>query len=189
MLEETNRLTQLVDSLLNMSRAEAGRISLQIASVPLLHFCSEVAGLLEVMAEEKEQTLTVEGDSTVFVNGDRTILRQAIVKLIDNAVKFSPRGGKIRIRVSVSGPNALLEVHDDGPGISAEHQQRVFERFYRVEKARTRGEGGAGLGLSISQWAIALHGGTVDLVSEPGHGSTFRIWLPQLTPANTNDIT
>jgi signal transduction histidine kinase len=85
--------------------------------VPRLHFCSEVAGLLEVMAEEKEQTLTVEGDSTVFVNGDRTILRQAIVKLIDNAVKFSPRGGKIRIRVSVSGPNALLEVHDDGPGI------------------------------------------------------------------------
>jgi signal transduction histidine kinase len=76
-----------------------------------------VAGLLEVMAEEKEQMVTVEGDSTVFVNGDRTILRQAIVKLIDNAVKFSPRGGKIRIRVSVSGPNALLEVHDDGPGI------------------------------------------------------------------------
>jgi heavy metal sensor kinase len=180
MLEETNRLTRLVDSLLTMSRADAGRITLQMTAVSLLDLATEAAGLLEVLAEEREQTLHVEGTGSTLVNADRTILRQALVNLIDNAVKFSPLKGDIHIRVFDEGTEAVLEVRDSGLGISSEHQQKIFERFYRIDKARTRSEGGAGLGLSIAQWAVSVHRGTIEVKSEPGAGSIFRIRLPKL---------
>jgi heavy metal sensor kinase len=179
MLEETSRLTRLVDSLLTMSRADAGRVQLHLAEVCLLDLVRESAALLEVLAEEKEQTLQVEGDALLTVMADRTILRQALVNLIDNAVKYSPVDGSILIHVANSQQNAVIEVQDSGPGIPPEHRSRIFERFYRVDKARTRAEGGTGLGLSIAEWAVAVHGGTIEVQCEPGPGSIFRIRLPR----------
>jgi heavy metal sensor kinase len=179
MLEETNRLTRLVDSLLTLSRADAGGIQLHLTDMSLLDLVRESAGLLEVLAEEKEQTLRVEGDGSLRVIADRTILRQALVNLIDNAVKYSPAGGSIRIRVMDNERDGVVEVQDSGPGIPAEHRNRIFERFYRVDKARTRAEGGTGLGLSIAQWAVTAHGGSIEVQCEPGIGSTFCLHLPK----------
>jgi heavy metal sensor kinase len=179
MLEETNRLTRLVDSLLTLSRADAGRIHLHLTEMSLLDLVRESAALLEVLAEEKEQRLTVEGDASLTVIADRTILRQALVNLIDNAVKYSPARGSIGIRVSDNERYGVVEVQDSGPGIAAEHRGRIFERFYRVDKARTRAEGGTGLGLSIAQWAVTAHGGTIEVRCEPGLGSIFCIHLPR----------
>jgi heavy metal sensor kinase len=178
MLEETNRLTQLVDSLLTMARADAGRIQLHQVDVNLFDLADESVGLLEVLAEEKKQTIRVDGDRSVTVTADRTLLRQAIVNLLHNAVKYSPDGSEIQVRVREIGSNAILEVQDKGPGIPLEHRGRIFERFYRVDKSRARVAGGAGLGLSIAQWAIAMHAGTIEVQCEPGPGSTFRICLP-----------
>jgi signal transduction histidine kinase len=110
---------------------------------------------------------------------DRTILRQALINLIDNAVKYSPVEGTILIRVANNEQNVVIEVQDSGSGIPAEHRSRIFERFYRVDKARTRAEGGTGLGLSIAQWAVAAHGGTIEVQSDHGSGSIFRVRLPK----------
>lgn len=187
MLEETNRLTKLVDSLLIMSRADAGCVPLHFAPVSLLELATESANLLEVLAEEKRQSIHIEGDAAIQVDADRTILRQALVNLIDNAVKFSPERGAIQIRVYENMTNAIMEIQDSGPGIPAEHRTRIFERFYRVDKARARQEGGTGLGLSIVQWAITALRGTVEVDCEHGPGSTFRIRLPRHTSAKADE--
>jgi heavy metal sensor kinase len=179
MLEETGRLTGLVDSLLTISRADAGQFQLRLVETGLLDLTKEAAAVLEVLAEEKTQTLQVEGDSSLTVVADRTILRQALINLIDNAVKYSPVKGTILIRVANNEQNVVIEVQDSGSGIPAEHRSRIFERFYRVDKARTRAEGGTGLGLSIAQWAVAAHGGTIEVQSDHGSGSIFRVRLPK----------
>jgi signal transduction histidine kinase len=116
----------------------------------------------------------------VTVKADRTILKQALVNLIDNAVKYSPTKSKILIRVLGNQREAIVEVEDSGPGIPAEHRSRIFERFYRVDKARSRAEGGTGLGLSIAQWAVTAHGGTIEVQCDPDRGSIFRIHLPKV---------
>jgi heavy metal sensor kinase len=178
MLEEANRLTRLVDSLLTMSRADAGRIPLQYTEFPLLDLAKEAAGLMEVLAEEKNQSMIIEGDDGIVVRGDRLILRQALINLLDNAVKYSPDGGRVEIRVGSDVGEAFVDIRDSGPGISLEHRSRVFERFYRVDKSRSRAAGGAGLGLSISEWAVQAHGGRIELDCDRGPGCTFRIRMP-----------
>ncbi len=178
MLEEVDRLTRLVESLLTISRADAGHIQLQKSSVVLLDLAQESAALLDVLAEEKNQTIVVGGDPSVTIWADRLILRQALINLIDNAVKYSPAGGKIRVQVHAANGNAVVEILDSGPGIPPEHAQKVFERFYRVDKARSRAEGGAGLGLSIVQWAVSAHGGKVELKQDTAPGCAFLIHLP-----------
>jgi signal transduction histidine kinase len=179
MLEETNRLTQLVDSLLTMARADAGRIQLHPVDVNLFDLADESVGLLEVLAEEKLQTIRMDGNRSITVSADRTLLRQAIVNLLHNAVKYSPDRSEVQVRVRETESSAIVEVQDNGPGIPLEHRARIFERFYRVDRSRTRVAGGAGLGLSIAQWAISMHAGTIEVQCEPGPGSTFRICLPK----------
>jgi signal transduction histidine kinase len=178
MLEEANRLTKLVDSLLTMSRADAGRIPLQQTDFSLLDMAKEAGGVIEVLAEEKNQRMSIEGDARIVLRADRLILRQALINLLDNAVKYSPRGGRIDVRTGERSGAAFIDVQDSGPGIADEHRAHVFDRFYRVEKSRSRGEGGAGLGLSISRWAVEAHGGRIELDSNQGTGCTFRMWIP-----------
>ena len=187
MLEEAGRLTRLVESLLAISRADAGSIELHRVQTPLLPLAREAAALVEVLADEKGQRLTVDGDDSATAYVDPLILRQALVNLIDNGIKYSPAGGTIRVRVEARPSQSLVEVADSGPGISAEDQQRVFERFYRVDKARSRESGGAGLGLPIVRWAVEAHGGAIDLESRPGCGSTFRLRLPVAQAASASD--
>jgi signal transduction histidine kinase len=178
MLEEANRLTQLVDSLLLMSRADAGRIPLQFTEFVLLDLAQESGAVMEVLAEEKKQTMSVHGDSHVIIHGDRVILRQALINQLDNAVKYSPEQGCVEVQVGALDGEAFVNVSDTGPGIPAEHRSKIFDRFYRVDKSRSRVDGGAGLGLSISQWAVQAHGGRIEVDCDRGPGCTFRILLP-----------
>jgi len=182
MLEEVDRLTRLVESLLVLSRADAGHVQLHRADSSLLSVAEEAASTLEVLAEEKRQKIDVEGSRDLVVSADRLILRQATVNLLDNAIKYSPAESSIVLRVyRGEGKTAILEVIDEGPGIPAEHQPYVFDRFYRVDKARTRDWGGAGLGLSIARWAVEAHGGQISLLHHNGKGTTFRVILPLTT--------
>lgn len=178
MLEEASRLTRLVESLLTISRADAGQIQLQHTVVNVLELANESATLIEVLAEEKDQAIVVQGDASITISADRLILRQVLINLVDNAVKYSPAGGRIEIRAKAAGDEAQIEIQDSGPGISSEHAEKVFQRFYRIDKARTHAEGGAGLGLSIVEWAVSVHGGRVELDSTPGAGCTFRLHFP-----------
>lgn len=179
MLEEANRLTRLVDSLLALSRADAGTIQLNRTELRLLDLARESAELLEVLADEKGQSLSVTGDESVRVIADRLILRQALVNLVDNALKYSPVGGAVSVRVrSEARREAIVEIRDNGPGIAPEHQSKIFDRFYRVDKARSRGAGGAGIGLAISRWAVEANGGRIEVESEIGKGALFRVRLP-----------
>jgi heavy metal sensor kinase len=181
MLEEVNRLTALVESLLTISRADAGRIQLHRTIFPAMDLAREAAGLFEVLVEEKGQRILVEGDEGVDVRGDRVFLRQALVNIIHNAVKHSPVGGAISVGVhSEAAGSVLIEVVDSGPGIAPEHSDKIFDRFYRADESRSREAGGAGLGLSIAQWSVREHGGNIQLFTTPGTGCRFKIWLPAL---------
>jgi heavy metal sensor kinase len=180
MLEEVDRLSLLVDRLLTLSRADIGESMLSRDRVNLAELAEEVTAQLDVLAEEKQQSLKVEVQGALSCVGDRMVLRQALLNLVDNAIKYSPAGGRITVRVSspASG-TAVLDVSDTGPGIPAEQQQRVFDRFYRVDSARSRENGGGtGLGLSIARWAVEVNGGQLTLENGNGPGATFRITLP-----------
>jgi heavy metal sensor kinase len=179
MLEEAGRLTRLVESLLAISRADSGQIQLARTRITVLPFVREVGSLLEVLAEEKRQRVSIEGDESACVHADRAILRQILINLFDNAIKYSPAGGQIWVRVSpAAGQSVSIEVEDSGPGISAEHRDRVFDRFYRVDEGRSHDAGGAGLGLAIAKWGAEAHCGGLELACPPRGGCVFRLSLP-----------
>jgi heavy metal sensor kinase len=179
MLEEVNRLTSLIDNLLTISRADSGHIQLHRTVVPVMGLAREAAGLFEILMEEKSLQLVLEGDEHAQIAGDCLFLRQALVNILHNAVKYSPIGETISVRVRNGGANPVtVEIQDHGPGIPLEDQAKVFDRFYRVDKARWRESGGAGLGLSIAKWAVEAHDGSIGLESAPNQGCTFRISLP-----------
>jgi signal transduction histidine kinase len=180
MLEEVDRLSLLVDRLLTLSRADTGDSMLAMDRVDLGELAEEVTAQLDVLAEEKQQSLSVKVDGRSSCIGDRMVLRQALLNLVDNAIKYSPVGGRITVRVSRSVEGAaILDVSDTGPGIPAEQQQRVFDRFYRVDRSRSRENGGGtGLGLSIARWAVEVNGGQLTLENRDEPGATFRITLP-----------
>jgi heavy metal sensor kinase len=182
MLEEVDRLSLLVDRLLTLSRADSGESMLSRDRVDLAGLAEEVTAQLDVLAEEKQQSLTVESAGTTLCLGDRMVLRQALLNLVDNAIKYSPVGGRIAVRVSLSAQGmAVLDVSDTGPGIPLDLRPRVFDRFYRADRSRSRENGGgSGLGLSIARWAVEVNGGQLTLESSEGSGATFRITLPNV---------
>ena len=180
MLEEADRLGHLVESLLTLSRADAGQMQLTRERLDLVELVREVTHHLGVLAEEKRQSLVVEADAPVYVTVDRLVLRQAVINVVDNAIKYSPEGGRVQVVVREQCPGPTVEVIDTGPGIAVEHQAHIFDRFYRVDKARSREMGGTGLGLAIAHWAVDVHGGRLEVKSKEGAGSTFRIHLPQI---------
>lgn len=177
MLEEVDRLALLVDRLLTLSRADMGQAQLSVDVVDIPALAEEVAEQLGVLAEEKDQSVSVRFDAVPLWAGDRMVLRQALLNLVDNAVKYSPVGGKIDIRVTQSSVGICIDVTDTGPGIPADLQSRIFDRFYRVDKARSRENGGTGLGLAIAKWAVEVNGGRLTLEPTNGIGSCFRITL------------
>jgi heavy metal sensor kinase len=179
MLEEADRLTKLVDSLLVLSRADSGELHMHPEQCDLAALAVEVVDWIQVLAEEKEQNLNMDAAEIVLAEIDRTTLRQALINLVDNAVKYTPLRGLIRVAVRSSATGeAIIEVTDDGPGIAQEHQSRIFDRFYRIDKGRSRDLGGTGLGLAITRWAVEINQGRIELESHPGAGCTFRIVLP-----------
>lgn len=179
MLEEANRLTRLVENLLTISRADAGEYHLQRTPIAVLDLTRESAALLDVLIDEKSQHLHLGGDEGATVVGDRLVLRQAIVNILHNAIKFSPPAADISVATTQNGRSVKIRISDSGPGIAEEDLGRVFQRFYRVDKSRSSEGGGAGLGLSIAQWAVQVHGGRITLESELGAGTTFQIEIPR----------
>lgn len=178
MLEETERLSSLVENLLTISRADSGQIRLQQTTAALMPLVQEAASLLDVLAEEKEQALSIDGDDSIHVEADTVILRQVVINLLDNAIKYSPPRGHIAVRVvRRDSSSACVEVEDCGPGIPPEHRERVFDRFYRIDEARSREAGGAGLGLALAKWGVEAHGGRIELDSTVT-GCIFRLFLP-----------
>jgi heavy metal sensor kinase len=179
MLEEVDRLTRLVESLLLLTRAEAGRIPLTRARVDLGALVVGVSDSLRVLAEEKNQELTVEDAGGVVAVCDATVIRQGITNLLHNAIKYTPPKGQIHVTAkSRATGEAVIEVTDTGPGIPPADRHRVFERFYRVDSARSRESGGSGLGLAIARWAVEANGGRIELESEEKRGTVFRVVLP-----------
>ena len=179
MLEEVNRLTRLTDELLMISRGDSGAIRLNYTAVDVYELARETVALLEPLAEEKEQLLVLTGAPCVTIQADPIFLRQALLNVLHNAIKYSPVHATTSLCVQSEGPHSVaISVHDEGPGIAPEHASRVFDRFYRVDHGRSREAGGFGLGLAIAQWAVQAHNGSIGLSSVPGEGSTFQIILP-----------
>lgn len=187
MLEEVDRLTNLVDTLLRLSRGDAGTIRLTREAIDLGQLASEVATSLGILAEERQQRLTVEVAGRVVASVDRLVVREAVTNVLDNAIKYAPSGSTVAIRVEQTDHHAVLVIADEGPGIPPEHRERIFHRFFRVDAARSREEGGTGLGLAIAKWAVDIHGGQISVDQRPSGGSEFRILLPLTAAAVTDD--
>jgi heavy metal sensor kinase len=183
MLEDVDRLTRLVENLLLLTRAEAGRIPMTRTVVDLSELVVGVSDGLRVLAEEKDQAWSVDVAEPVTAVCDASILRHGVTNLLYNAIKYTPNKGVIRVATTrTPAGDAVIEVQDTGPGIAAVHRERIFERFYRVDDARSRDTGGIGLGLAIARWAVEASGGRIELESQEGRGTLFRIVLERSLP-------
>lgn len=183
MLEEADRLTRMVDTLLQLSRAEAGRIPLTLEALDASELAAWVVAQIAVLAEERGQQLTCDSQVVAPVQGDRVVLHMALMNLVDNAIKYGRVGGRVEVQVEADETEVRVAVRDDGPGIAPEHRERVFDRFFRVDRDRGRAPGGAGLGLALARWAAEAHEGRIELQSEVGAGTTFRLVLPRANRA------
>jgi heavy metal sensor kinase len=178
MLEEVERLAKIVEGLFALSRLDAGEAQAEWVPFDLAELAATTADQMSLLAEDKGISVSCEAKQGITVEGDRARLKQVVVNLLDNAIKYTPNGGAIHLGVIRKNGHAVLDVTDNGIGIPAEALPHVFERFFRVDKARSRDEGGAGLGLSIVKSICTAHGAAVEVESTPGRGSHFRIKLP-----------
>jgi signal transduction histidine kinase len=179
MLSQSERLSRLVDQLLDLSRLESGELTLRREGVPLRRLVAEVLSEVEVVRSGRE--VRVEDrvpDDIPAVFADRERLHQVLFNLLDNAVRLTPPGGEVVVSAHGVDGRCEVSVADTGPGIPAEHLPRLFERFYRVDPARARDDGGTGIGLAIARSVVEAHGGTIRADSRPGIGSVFSFDLP-----------
>jgi len=177
-LEEVERLTWTVEGLLLVSRLETGEGQMKRQILDLGSMAGSVADQMELLGEEKRLTMSREIVPGVFVEGDEVRLKQVVVNLLDNAIKYTPEGGALSLRVRSESDHAILELTDTGIGISPSALPRVFERFYRAEEARAGGIEGTGLGLAIVHSIIEAHGGSVLAAANNGRGTRIRVELP-----------
>ncbi len=177
-LDECRRLSRLVDDLLNLARADAGRVRLQVAEFYFNDLLAECCRSLEALAAARRIMIECLPSQDVAFRGDQALLRRLVVNLLDNAIRYTPAGGRITASLEARGPQLQIRIADTGIGISPEAAPHIFERFYRADKARSRAEGGFGLGLSIVKWIAESHHGAVAVSSRPEEGSTFTVTLP-----------
>ncbi|MFC7339419.1 sensor histidine kinase [Haloferula chungangensis] len=178
MLEESQRLNDLIDTMLMFARVESGRVAVDLKPISLSELTATVCDSVEVLATEKDQRMELEVRPNVRVSADEILLRHALMNILHNAIRYSPELSTIQVRCLEENGDAIIEVKDQGPGIAAEHQSKVFERFYRIDQARSRAEGGAGLGLAIAKLSVERIGGRIELESSPGEGCLFRFVFP-----------
>ena len=177
-LEEVDRLADIVEGLFALSRLDAGEAHAEWVRFDLAELAATTADQMSLLAEDKQVSVACDSAAGVTVEGDRARLKQVVVNLLDNAIKYTPRGGRVSLTVRREGGYAVLDVTDNGIGIPADALGQVFKRFYRVDGSRSREGGGAGLGLSIVKSICVAHGAEVEVRSAPGAGSTFRIRQP-----------
>ena len=176
---EALRLGRIVDDLLTLARADAGERALDRGRVSLDDIALDAAEAAQSLAGARGVEILIEEFEEARVDGDPVLLRQLVIILLDNAVKYTPRGGVVRLRVGSANGAAVLDVADTGVGIAATDLPRVFDRFFRGDPARSRGTtngdavGGAGLGLAIAKWIVDAHRAVITVESEPGVGSRF----------------
>jgi signal transduction histidine kinase len=171
---ETQRTAQLIGDLLLLARSDAGKTELEFTAIDLAEVTRTAAEEMRVIAEAKGLTFSLDASQPCPIKGDAEALRQVLCILLDNAIKFTPAPGS----VSISASHATVTISDTGIGIPANEIPKIFDRFYRVSKDRSRATGGAGLGLSIANWIITRHHGQIQVTSTPNQGSAFSIHLP-----------
>lgn len=181
--QEVDYMSEIVGKLLVLARSDAGSEQLNIQDIELSGLLAELGQDLEALAQEKGLSLGFHPLDPLTVRGDRVRLRQLFMNLLDNALRYTPAGGSVTGSVVRKDDLAVVTIGDTGVGIPPEHLPFIFDRFYRVDKARTGGEGGTGLGLSIATSIAKMHGGSIEVESEVGEGSTFRVLLPLAGPA------
>jgi len=175
---EINRLNLVISDLLTLVQMDTHSAKLNRSSMDLSEIVKNVAHKLSPMARDKKQLMTVNTGEACPMYADASKLTQVVYNLIDNAVKYTQPAGQIAVTLEKAGKDAILTVQDNGPGVPEEDQEHIFDRFYRVDKARSRETGGTGLGLSIVSQIVQLHGGVITVKSREGEGSTFRVELP-----------
>lgn len=179
-LDESRRLSRLVDDLLNLARADAGHVRLQVQEFYFNDLLVECCRSVQALAAGRDIRLECQTAEDVPFRGDEELLRRLVVNLLDNAIRYTPHGGMVCAALRAEGRELSIQVSDTGMGIAPEAVPHLFERFYRADKARSRQDGGFGLGLAIVKWIAESHHGAVDLASRPGAGSTFTVTLPRV---------
>jgi signal transduction histidine kinase len=176
--DELKRMTRLVDDLLLLARADTGGLPLYRQPVELADIFLEV--YRQVQSIDSPVLVSIKEVDQVTVLGDSDRLKQLFLNLVNNAIVYTPDGGAVIMSLSKMDGSAIVEISDNGVGIPAEDLPLIFDRFYRVDKARSRNPGGSGLGLSIARWIAQAHGGNIFVESSVGDGSTFKVVLPIL---------
>ncbi|MGP1471502.1 MAG: sensor histidine kinase [Schwartzia sp. (in: firmicutes)] len=180
--DEVTKMTKLVSDLLVVARSDNEALKLKLTKVDLAAAADQTMRLMQPLAEKKRLTLKREGAATLSTKVDEQKMKQLMLILVDNAVKYTPEGGAVTVRLTEPAAGKILfAVEDTGIGIAPEDQARIFDRFYRVDKARSREMGGNGLGLAIAREIVHLHGGTIKVMSRPGEGTTFTVALKRLS--------
>lgn len=177
-LEEILRLTSIIDNLLTLAKAEQGLTKPDFSAVDLKDLVDDLYEDSTILAGGKNIQVHLAVNDPATIVGDRVRLRQLFLNLVDNAIKYTPEGGSVTLAMERQNGAAVFSVKDTGIGIPADDIGRIFDRFYRVDKARSRELGGTGLGLSIAKWIAEIHRGTITVASEPNRGSTFTVHLP-----------
>lgn len=177
-LEEVERLTHVVQGLLELSRAETGQVIIDRAPIRFSSLVADVCDDVMLMAETKHIDVTTHIEPSIAVTGDRVRLHQALLNVIENAVKYTPDNGSVRVELSVVEGRARLVVADSGVGIPTDQLPFIYDRFFRVDKARSKNIHGTGLGLSIVKWIVDAHEGTIEAMSAEGKGTTMIVTFP-----------
>jgi len=179
-LEQCDRLERLLKDLLTLARLEGDAAPVRREDTNLQVLARYAAEVVTPLAEERQVRVSLESEEAgMTLRGDPAAFDCLLLNLLDNAVKYNRPGGEVRLRLGRDGGDVVIEVQDDGIGIPQGDRERIFERFYRVDKGRARDEGGTGLGLTIVQEVVRAHRGTIEVESSVGRGTTFRVRLPQ----------
>jgi two-component system phosphate regulon sensor histidine kinase PhoR len=176
---ETDRLVKLVDDLLDLSLLESKRLTLELKPVDVSVLVAHTVDKLRPLAQTQRLTLHQSAPPGIVVSADADRLEQVLTNLVDNALKYTPEGGRVDVQVAAANGEIEVLVNDSGRGIGPEDLPHVFERFYRADRSRTRGSGGTGLGLAIAKHIVEAHGGRISVSSQPNAGTTFKVTLPR----------